>query len=240
MKDVTDLHTHTIASGHAYNTINEMIAAAANQGVEILGLTEHAPSMPGSCSSMYFMNLRVLPREKMGITVFYGVELNILDFEGNIDLPDQTLKEMDLVIASMHPPCMPFGSAKDITRAYLNTMKNPYVNIIGHPDDKRYPIDYPELVKGAKENHVILEMNNTSLGPTSFRGNPVDIYKKMLDLCEKYQVPVAVNSDAHVDIDVGNHDFAMKIVEEVQFPEELLVNANPDILKNYINFYRFA
>lgn len=238
MRDVTDLHTHTIVSGHAYNTMNEMIEAAAGKKIEILGITEHGPSMPGSCTSMYFMNFRVLPRRKRGIRIFYGVELNIIDFEGNVDLPKDTLAEMDIVVASMHPPCLPYGNCSDITGAYVKAMKNPYINMIGHPDDKRYPIDYEILVKAAKEYHVILEMNNTSLSPGSFRGDPAEIYKKMLDLCVKHGVAVAVNSDAHVDNEVGNHSYAMSIVEAIQFPEELLVNANPALLKDYINYYK--
>lgn len=238
MRDIVDIHTHTIASGHAYNTINEMIEAAVNNKIEILGITEHAPSMPGSCSSMYFMNLRALPREKRGITVLYGAELNILDFEGHVDLPKHTLPEMDVTVASMHTPCFEGGTIEENTKAYLNTMKNPYINIIGHPDDKRYPVDYRALVEGAAKYNVLLEVNNASLAPTSFRGNPVEIYKKMLGLCMEYQVPVIVNSDAHVDLDVGNHDLAMAIVKEVKFQEELLVNANPGLLKKYLNYYK--
>ena len=52
MKDYADLHTHTIASGHAYGTITEMVHAAALKNLPILGITEHAPSMPGSCGEM--------------------------------------------------------------------------------------------------------------------------------------------------------------------------------------------
>lgn len=83
MKDILDFHTHTIASGHAYNTMNEMIAAAKLRGLEIYGITEHAPRMNGSCTEMYFQNFRILPREKDGMTVLHGVELNILDGRGS-------------------------------------------------------------------------------------------------------------------------------------------------------------
>ena len=95
MLDKIDLHSHTIASGHAYNTRNEMVAAAKRRGLEMYAITEHAPAMPGSCHRMYFMNYRVLPREYQGMAVLYGVELNILDYAGNVDLPESVLKEMD-------------------------------------------------------------------------------------------------------------------------------------------------
>ena len=56
-----DSHTHTLASGHAYNTIMEMAKAAVDQKLELLAVTDHAMAMPGTCHSFYFMNLRSLP-----------------------------------------------------------------------------------------------------------------------------------------------------------------------------------
>ena len=76
MKYVVDMHTHTVASGHAYNTINEMIQSAANKGLELLGISEHGPAMPGSTNIFYFQNLNILERRKYGIEVRYGAELN--------------------------------------------------------------------------------------------------------------------------------------------------------------------
>ena len=216
MRDLLDLHTHTIASGHAYNTINEMVQAAVDKKLEILGITEHAPAMPGSCTAMYFMNLRAMPREKMGITLLYGAELNIADFDGHVDLPESVLAEMDVVIASMHSPCFRGGTIEENTRAYLNVMKNPYVNIIGHPDDGRFPVDYKVLAEAAREHGVLLEMNNSSLAPNSFRDNAEENYRKMLEYCREFETPIVVDSDAHVDLDVGNHELAIKKCHELK------------------------
>lgn len=237
MRDLLDLHTHTIASGHAYNTMNEMIEAALKKGLEIYAITEHAPRMNGSCTEMYFQNFRILPREKDGMTVLHGVELNILDTQGHVDMTERVLAEMDLGIASMHLPCYVCGSREENTKAYLNVMKNPYVNIIGHPDDARFPLDYKELVLGAKEHHVLLEVNNSSLLPTSYRGNAKEAYYEMLGLCKEYRVPVVLDSDAHLDLMVGEHHQAMGVLKDVDFPEELVANARPEILKDYLNYY---
>ncbi len=237
MLDKTDLHTHTIASGHAYSTRKEMIAAAAEKNLEVYAITEHAPAMPGSCHSMYFMNYRALPRKHGDMTVLYGVELNILDTAGNVDLPESILKEMDLTLASIHVPCFCSGSRQENTNAYIGAMKNPYINLIAHPDDARFPIDYEQLVKAAKEYHVILEVNNASLAPGSFRGNPREAYYEMLELCMRYEVPVAMDSDAHVDTMVGEHGYAREVLQKVGFTEELVVNEHPEILKDYINYY---
>ena len=236
MRDNIDLHTHTIASGHAYNTRNEMIAAAYQKGLEIFAITEHAPAMPGSCQRIYFTNYRVLPRKYKTMTVLYGVELNILDFQGHVDLPDSLLKEMDVTLASIHPPCFVSGTVEENTAAYIGAMKNPYINIIARPDDSRFPVNYEWLVKAAKEYHVVLEVNNTSLSPSSFRGDPRQCYQEMLKLCMKYQVPVVMDSDAHVDLMAGNHAYALEMLQMVNFPEELVLNSQSGMLYDYINF----
>ena len=56
MNFVLDVHTHTLASGHAYSTIREMAQTASEKGLKLLGITEHGPKMPGSCPRHYFQN----------------------------------------------------------------------------------------------------------------------------------------------------------------------------------------
>ena len=78
MKDfILDIHTHTIASGHAYGTIREMAQAAGDKGIKLLGLTEHAPGIPGTCDPFYYFNLKVVPRELYGVKIFHGSEVNV-------------------------------------------------------------------------------------------------------------------------------------------------------------------
>ena len=62
MKFLFDAHTHTIASGHAYNTLYEMIQRGADIGLELIGITEHAPAMPGTCGEFSFRNLHAIAR----------------------------------------------------------------------------------------------------------------------------------------------------------------------------------
>ena len=62
MKTLLDVHTHTVASGHAFSTLQEMAVAASEKGLKLLGITEHAPGIPGTCSPIYFRNLHVVPR----------------------------------------------------------------------------------------------------------------------------------------------------------------------------------
>ena len=238
IKDILDTHTHTLASGHAYSTIRENAQAAAKKGLELLAITDHAPKLWGSCQTIYFQNLKVIDRHAYDVELLMGVELNILDEQGNIDLPLRTLKQMDLTIASLHVPCITPGSREFNTEACINAMKNPFVNILGHPDDPRYPVDYRALVQAAKEQEVLLELNNSSLRPGGSRKNARGFDAEMLKLCMEYQTPIVIGSDAHVDTDIGRHDEALALLEEIGFPEKLVVNRSVEELKKYANRFR--
>ena len=235
MNDYVDLHTHTIASGHAYSTIEAMIKAAEQKGIRLFGITEHAPKMPGTCSELYFNNLRVLERKHGEMYTLFGAELNIMDMEGHVDLPERTLKQMDLCVASMHGPCFHPGTIEENTKTYLNVMKNPYVNIIGHPDDGIYPLEYEPIVEAAKETNTLLEVNNNSLNPAGSRKHTRENLIAMLELCKEYKQPVIMNSDSHVFCDVARRDFSEKLIKEIDFPEELIVNRSVDVFKEYIH-----
>ena len=235
MDYLLDVHTHTIASGHAYNTIMEMAKAGFDKGLKLLGITEHAPMMPGTCHAMYFHNLKVVPRTMCGIELMLGAELNILDYDGHIDLDTRVLKQLDLKIASLHSVCIQPGTRKENTQAVLGAVHNPLVDIIGHPDDGRYEIDYEALVQGAKEYGKVLELNNHSMDPECTRENAVENDTVMLNLCKKYQVPVVMDSDAHFDLLIGEFDLARDLLEKLDFPEELVLNRSVDAVKKYVN-----
>ena len=235
MKIMADTHSHTIASGHAYSTIREMARAGSEAGLELLAITEHAPTMPESCGRFYFSNFGILPREMYGMKMMFGVELNIMDAEGTVDLPEHLLKQMDITIASIHGPC--YGESRGIegnTKAYIEAMKNPYVCIIGHPDDGRFPVDYEAIVKMAKETGTLLEVNNSSLRPGGFRENTRENTLKLLNLCKEYGVSITTGSDSHVDVELGNFQNVYDVLKETDFPEELVVTTSCEKLLKYL------
>lgn len=234
MDFLLDVHTHTLASGHAYNTITEMVQAAHDKNLKLYGITEHTMNMPGTCSELYFMNLRILPRTSGDMEVLFGAEANIINYKGSLDLPSPTIEQMDLVIASLHSPCITPGSKKENTNALIGAMRNPMVSIIGHPDDSRYPTDYERLVDAAKEYHCLLEVNNNSLNPKGFRSDARKNLIEMLKLCEKKGVSVIADSDAHITSDVANFCFSKPLLEELHFPEELIVNTDVARFKKFL------
>ena len=238
-KCLLDMHTHTVASGHAYNTINEMAHAAARTGLELLGITEHSRTMPGSCHEFYFQNLKNACRRIEGVELCLGVELNIISYNGDVDMEESLLREMDVVIASIHNNIgYTSGSEAENTNAIVEAIKNPLINIIGHPDDSRVPLNYEEIVAASGEYGTLLEINNSSLTPGSFRTDPEKNDIKILELCKQFQVPVIIGSDAHAEDKVGSHQYALKLIEQTGFPEELLLNYYPERLKQYINKYK--
>lgn len=235
MRELIDLHTHTISSGHAYSTIKENIDCAREKGLKYLGMSDHAPKMPGTAHIYHFHNLRAIPKEVDGVNVLKGAEVNILDFDGSLDLATDDLNSLDYAIVSLHAPCIASGTKEENTMAVINAMKKPNVKIVGHLDDSRYPINYEEVVKKAKELGILLELNNSSLKPNGFRVGAWGNDKEMLSLCKEYKAKIIFGSDAHICYDVGKFDNCIKLINEIGFPEELIVNYNEEDIKNIFN-----
>ena len=119
MKLIGDLHTHTLASTHAYSTITENCRSAAERGIKVVAMTDHWGEMPDSPHIWHFDNLRILPRHICGVTVLKGVEANILNNDGELDMPRRTLENLEWVVASMHRQVYEPSTPENHTRAYL-------------------------------------------------------------------------------------------------------------------------
>lgn len=229
-----DLHTHTIASGHAYNTIMEMARAAAEKGVEVLGITEHGPNIPGACDPIYFRNMHVVPREMFGVKLLLGAELNILDTKGTLDLDEwYYANRLDIRIAGIHRLCWHGGTPEENTRGMVAAIRNPWVNIISHPGDGEAQLIYEPIVLAAKEAHTLLEINNASFKPCRGLSASHDNYAEILQLCKRYEVPVILGSDAHFCTDIANYEYILPLLAEVDFPEALVLNDQPDAFFRY-------
>ena len=229
-----DVHTHTIASGHAFSTLQEMARTAADKGLKLLGITEHTPGIPGTCNLIYFRNLHVVPRRMYGIDLLLGAEINILDAEGHIDLDEFHLNKLDLRIAGIHSLCYQPGTREENTHGMVQVISNPYIHIISHPGDGTAQLDFEPLVLAAKEHHTLLEINNSSLKPIRHkdeaRGNNLEI----LRLCKRYEVPVILGSDAHISFDIANYEYVLELVAETEFPEALIMNTSVQKFTDYL------
>ena len=234
MKDLLDVHMHTIASVHAYSTLREMITAGKEKGLSLLGISDHGPSMPGAFHEFYFCNFKVIRPEAYGIDLVMGAELNILDFSGSTDLREDLLSHLDYAIASLHDPCIGSGTREQNTAALIGAMRNPHVRIIGHPDNPAYPVDFDQLAQAAREQHVLLEVNNSSYQPGGSRSGSRELSQNLLAACKRQGTMVIMGSDAHIDLDVGNHVCSEEMLTQAEFPEDLVINGRPELFKEWI------
>jgi putative hydrolase len=231
---MADLHTHTLMSGHAYSTIDELVRAAKDRGLDAIAVTDHGPNMPCLHPAWYFENMKALPPFAHGIELFRGIEANIIDDNGVLDATDDTMKNLNFVIASCHTVTISGDSPAYYTHACTRAMRNPKVNVIGHPDDSRMPVLYPALVKAAAETNTLLELNNHSLSHHKPRLNAAENCMELLRECRRQGVQVVVSSDAHICYQVGHFENALELLREIDFPEELVANTSVKKLKSLL------
>lgn len=230
MRFVLDAHCHTVASGHAYSTVSEYVAEAKKKNLELIAITDHAPKMPGSCGEFYFGNFKCMPSKFGDLEVLYGSELNIIDYDGNVDLPQDKLSKLDVVIASLHPPCL--EPLEDNTDLIMKVMDNPYVNIFGHLGDPRFLFDIKKVVKHAKKTGTIIEINNASLNPDSTRFGGKEIIQRIIDECVSIDFPVLLSSDAHFHMGLANFDYLEDLVKNLS--DDMILNTSVDLFKKYL------
>ncbi|GFO53595.1 phosphatase [Geomonas sp. Red276] len=231
MKIIADLHTHTIASGHAYSTVNELATAASQAGLQALAITDHGPSMPGGPHRYHFSALRFIPRTIAGVRILRGIEANVLDDQGTLDLEQPVLEELDFVLAGLHENCGYCGKDRDRnTGTLLKVMANPRVRCISHPGNPVYPLHYEVIAKAALETGTALEINNSSLGLS--RKGSCENCLEIARLCAAIGAPIMIGSDAHIAQAVGIFDDALALAQSAGIREEQVINADyPRLLK---------
>ncbi len=230
-----DVHTHTIMSGHAYSTMQEMVTAAQQKHLDILGITEHAPGIPGTCHPIYFRNLHVVPRQYDGLRLLLGAELNILDTKGTLDLDEYYYKMLDLRIAGIHLLCWEGGTIEENTQGMINAIRNPWTQIISHPGDGTAELLFEPIVLAAKETKTLLEINNSSLNPVRKKETALKNNLEILRLCKQYEVPVILSSDAHISYAIADYSFIWPLLQETDFPDQLIMNYDTERFLEYIS-----
>lgn len=227
MRLLADLHTHTVASGHAYSTVSEIAASAAARGLELVAITDHGPAVPGGAHLWHFWNMKVIPSMLGGVRLLKGCEANpCLDTENGIDLPDQMLEMLDFVAVGLHPACG-FDESDRVknTEGLLRVIANPLVDMITHPGNEgEFPVDLGAVVDAAVRHNVILELNNYSFDPRSGRHASFARERAFAEAARDAGARIAINSDAHFHLLVGEFDHALAVAEEIGFPEDRVVN----------------
>lgn len=231
MKTLIDMHTHTIMSGHAMSTLDEMVSQAQSLGLSLFGITEHGPAIPGTCDPLYFRNMYIVPRQWGDMRLMMGAELNIIDYEGHLDLEDPAyLNGMEYIIAGLHSLCYTDGTRAQNTDALLGAIHNPRVNIISHPcDGTASDFDLEAVVRAAKQTGTLLELNSSSLNPVRHKHLAHALFVRMLELSKQYDNPILVSSDAHFRTYIADYTYALPLLAETNFPDSLIINDKPDL-----------
>ncbi len=221
MKLTADLHTHTCFSGHAFNTVTEMINRAEQLGLSAIAITDHGPAMPDSGHEWHFMNKGQLPKKQNDLIIMYGAEVNVMDVEGNLDISERFLKHLDWVVASIHKEIIPQLTFEQATQLWLNIAQNPYVDMIGHCEQVQHFFDYEKVIPEFAKNNKVVEMNaNSAVVRPTGQENMI----KLAETCKKYGCKIAVNSDAHSIYKLGCFGNVPQMLENIDFPKELIVN----------------
>ncbi len=230
---VGDLHTHTVASGHGYSTVMEIAQVAKRKKLEVVAITDHSPLMPGGPPPIYFEARGHFPQEIEGIKIYFGAEVDIVDEEGNLALGDKLLRKLDIVIVSFHPQVFPPASRDINTQALLRAIENPLVDIIAHPGNPRYPLDYEKVVEEAVNRGKVIEINNSSFA-VSRRGSEENC-RLIAQEVKRQGGWVVVSSDAHFCEEVGEFREAQNLLEEIDFPPHRVLNSTKGNVEQFLN-----
>lgn len=231
MQIIADLHMHTNVTDHAYSTLTEMVQAAGEMGLAAIAITNHGPTNPDGPHEWHFSNMDLIPRKIGGVTVIRGIEFDITAPAGGINvMANKSLAPIEFALASFHECLFPPADKTIHTQALEAILHNPYVNALGHLGNANFPFDHEYIISRCNDHGKIVEINNASLNiRKGSRENCADIAR----MCMKYEVPITVDSDSHICYRVGHVEGALAMLEEIGFPEELVVNSSRERLEAY-------
>jgi len=222
-----DLHVHT-SSSDGRNTIEEMARAAKRLGYQYLAITDHsggrgiAHGLNPERLRAQISEIKELNQRLSGIHILCGIEVDIRA-DGSLDLPDEVLKELDIVIAAVHSS---LGQSKEqMTGRILSAIENPNVDILAHPTCRLLPdreavaVDMEEIFKSAAKNKKTLEINAMP--------SRLDLKDTHIFRARELGVMLAINTDAHSTEQLGVIRFGVGIARRGWAKAENILNTQP-------------
>ncbi len=251
-----DVHTHTLYSRHSYSTLEENVRAAAEAGLELIGSADHFSAMlepgvelagdPELRNYQFFLNQNVWPRSWHGVTLLRAAEADIVDLDGHLfghgypqptnisfgayadvlDLDERIFLGLDYVIASVHyKGFTEDASLTQNTDMYIHALEDPKVLILGHIGRSGVEIDFDAVITAARDMHKLIELNESSL---TFRSERAERCHTVAERCAELGCPVSLGSDAHISTCVGRFDAIGRMLDEIDFPPELIASRTQD------------
>ena len=192
-----DVHMHTVETDGRC-TIEEMADAARERGYKYMAITDHsknlafANGLDDKRALEHIARIRKAAENIDGIKVFAGIEVDILT-DGELDLSDSVLAEMDIVIASVHSQ---FGQdPAKMTERLIRAIENPNTSLIGHPTGRMllrrdaYGFDMDAVLKAAAKSRVAMELNAYP--------DRLDLNDRHLRMAKERGVKIVINTDSH-------------------------------------------
>ncbi|HEY6767495.1 MAG TPA: DNA polymerase/3'-5' exonuclease PolX [Candidatus Sulfotelmatobacter sp.] len=192
-----DVHMHTVETD-GRNTIEEMAEAAKERGYKYMAITDHsknlafANGLDDQRAVAHIQKIREAEARIGGIRIFAGIEVDILA-DGDLDLSDDVLAQMDIVIASVHSV---FNQEPEkMTERLLKVIENPNTSLIGHPTGRiqlrrdSYQFDMHVVLMAAAKNKVAMELNSYP--------DRLDLNDVNLRQAKQHGVKIVINTDAH-------------------------------------------
>jgi len=234
MKLEADLHVHTVSSGHAYSTLEEYVSQAKKIGLKAFAMTDHGPAMPGAPHYYHFLNMPMIPDEIDGVRIFKGVEANIINVEGELDLREESLRVLDVVMFAMHPKTgYDNQGEEENTRVLLKVLERyPQINVLAHPENAKYPINVEQTVAAAKAKGVALEINNSShlTRPGTFQ--KIVAFAREI---KKQEWKVVLGTDSHISMMLAKYDYALQVVKEAGLTEKHIINTSLKKVEEFLS-----
>jgi len=228
MNIVAYLHTHTVASGHAADTIRTVCEKARERGLGGVAITDHGPGIPGGANPIYFKALKRMVRGiETPVRVIAGIEEDIRNVKGDLYLDEEVLQSLEIVTAGCHPyTWIVEQPMKARTDAIINAVTRKKIQILTHPVGSFCDFDLPAVIDACTDAGVALELNESKI-------EDVGTILKFLEMCAKSGARIVLSSDAHVAEEVGTFRRGTSILKTARFPEELVINRSADAIESF-------
>jgi putative hydrolase len=224
-----DLHVHSLFSSCGLHTFLELIEHGRRIGLKAMAITDHGRAVGGHLTSVFFERFRP-PFDD--IKIYKGIEHNVLNESGAIDVEWPIMPFVDILLLGVHPN-LTSGRSKDYytDMAIAALDKNPFIDILSHPNDPMYPLDYKVLAKKARETGLALELNNSKI---LYKRSTIEDALELIHACREAGCLMVVNSDTHALLELGRDEAVRPLLEKAKFPAELIVNRDLETTERFI------
>ncbi len=232
-----DLHLHTVASGHAQATILEYIEQAKKLHMDVIGISDHGPNNTETLTTdVYFRTLDRIPNVVDGVRVLKGIEANIINENGEIDISDKLIERLDYVMAGFHENAGYIDQGKEgNTKALIELIRSGKVDIITHPfHTKSYNVDMEKISEEACKNNVLLEVNLSYTKGRKLQPYTIPNLKIIIDVVRKNSKRVILGSDAHNIWELGDDSSLASLKEEIGLTDEMIINNYPEEMFEFL------